>query len=321
MISSYNTLSDNEKKSYEIGVVFMSAKQDRILIFGAGVIGSMYAIKLIEAGFDVTLFAHANRFKSLRENGLQYKEKGTVRSIQVKVIDTLENDDVYDFIFVTVRYDRSESALFTLKENQSKNIVTMTSNSIGFSSWLDIVGDRLLPAFPGFGGQIIDGVLHARFQPKILGATAFGEINGEATERVEKLATLFKTAKLPYVIKKDMQSYLITHSVSDIALLSFLPAENKKTAETQKTARQITVTLKAYLRAIQQAGVSMDPPLLKIALKMPNLFLDLFFMAWLRTNMVRDMMLPDYANRANHEIGQLRNDLMKFLSQNEKHPV
>jgi Ketopantoate reductase len=302
----------------------MSVKQDRILIFGAGVIGSMYAIKLIEAGFDVSLFAHSNRFKSLRENGLQYKEKGKVRSIQVNVIDTLENDDVYDFIFVTVRYDRSESALLALKDNQSKNIVTMTSNSIGFSSWLDIVGDRLLPAFPGFGGQIIDGILHARFLPKIIAATAFGEMNGVVTERIENLAKLFKAAKLPYVIKKDMQAYLITHSVSDIAMLSFLHSENKiidkKTASNRRTARKITVTLKAYLRAIQKAGVSIDPPMLKMVLKFPNLFLDLFFMTWLRTKMVRDMMLPDYANSANHEIVQLSNDLMKFLSRNNIKP-
>ncbi|WP_139998542.1 ketopantoate reductase family protein [Paenibacillus paridis] len=299
----------------------MSAKQARILIFGAGVIGSMYAIKLIEAGFDVSLFAHSNRFKLLREHGLQYNEKGTVRSIQVNVIDTLENDDIYDFIFVTVRYDRSESALLALKDNQSKNIVTMTSNSIGFSSWLDIVGDRLLPAFPGFGGQIKDGVLHARFLPKFIAATAFGEINGVVTERVEDLAKLFNTAKLPYVIKKDMQAYLITHSVSDIAMLSFLHSENKvidkKTARTRKTARKITVTLKALLRAIQKAGVTIDPPMLKMVLKLPNLILDFLFMTWLRTNMVSDMMLPDYANNANNEIVQLRNDLMKFLSQND----
>jgi 2-dehydropantoate 2-reductase len=297
----------------------MLAKQDRILIFGAGVIGSMYAIKLIEAGFDVTLFAHSNRFKSLRENGLQYKEKGKVRSIQVNVIDTLANDDIYDFIFVTVRYDRSESALLALKDNQSKNIVTMTSNSIGFSSWLDIVGDRLLPSFPGFGGQIKDGVLHARFLPKFIAATAFGEINGVVTERIEKLATLFKTAKLPYVIKKDMQAYLITHSVSDIAMLSFLHSKNKiidkKTARIRKMARKITVTLKAHLRAIQKAGVLIDPPMLRMVLRFPNFFLDLFFMTWLRTKMVKDMMLPDYANNANNEIVQLSNDLMKFLSQ------
>ncbi|MNC52715.1 hypothetical protein D3C75_1020780 [compost metagenome] len=88
-----------------------------------------------------------------------------------------------------------------------------------------------------------------------------------------------------------MQAYLITHSVSDIAMLS--------------------------LRAIRKAGVSIDPPMLKMVLKFPNLFLDLFFMTWLRTKMVSDMMLPDYANSANNEIVQLSNDLMKFLSQND----
>ncbi len=40
-------------------------------------------------------------------------------------------------------------------------------------------------------------------------------------------------------------------------------------------------------------------------------------MTWLRTKMVRDMMLPDYANNAYNEIVQLSNDLMKFLSQND----
>ncbi|OKP97172.1 ketopantoate reductase family protein [Paenibacillus sp. P46E] len=299
----------------------MSAKQNRILIFGAGVIGSAYAIKFIEAGIDVTLFARSDRLKTLKENGLQYYEKGAVKSIKVNVIDTLEHDDVYDFIFVTVRYDQSESALLALKDNQSKNIVTMTNNSIGFSSWLDIIGDRLLPAFPGAGGQIKEGILYARFPPKILIATKFGEISGEVTERVENLAQLFKTAKLSCTIHKDMKSYLITHSVSDIALLSVLHVGNKiideKTVRTRKTAHQITLTLKTYLRAIQKAGVAIHPSVFKMVLKLPNWVLDLFFMIWLRTKMVKDMLLPDYANSANKEIVQLNNDLLKLLNQND----
>lgn len=299
----------------------MSVKQNRILIFGAGVIGSIYALKFIEAGLDVTMFARAYRFKTLKEKGLQYNEKGEVKSIKVNVIDTLENDDVYDFVFVTVRYDRSESALLALKDNQSKNIVTMISNSIGFSSWLDIVGDRLLPASPGVGGQIKEGILYARFPPKILMATTVGEISGLVTERLKNLVKLFEAAKLPYVIDKDMRAYLITHSVSDIAMLSFLNIDNKsmdyKTARTRQTAHKITTTLKAYLRAIQKAGVAINPSAFKMVLKCPNLILDFFFMIWLRTKMVKDMMLPDYASNANSETVQLNNDLLKLLSQND----
>ncbi|MFD1452671.1 ketopantoate reductase family protein [Oceanobacillus sojae] len=140
--------------------------KSRILIFGAGVIGSAYAIKFTEAGFDVTLFARSNRLIVLKEKGIQYNEKGEAKSIKVNAINTLENDDVYDFIFVTVRYEQSEAALLTLKDNKSKNIVTMMNNSAGLSLWQSILGDKLLPAFPGVGGQIKDGVLYARFPPK-----------------------------------------------------------------------------------------------------------------------------------------------------------
>ncbi|MHA7583202.1 ketopantoate reductase family protein [Paenibacillus vandeheii] len=302
----------------------MSVKQNRILIYGAGVIGSIYAMRFIEAGLDVTMFARSNRFVTLKEKGLQYNEKGTVKSIKVNVIDTLENDDIYDFIFVTVRYDRSESALLALQDNQSKNIVTMINNSIGFSSWLDMVGDRLLPALPGVGGQIKEGILFARFPPKILVTTVFGEISGLVTERVENLAKIFKTAKLPYTMNKDMKSYLITHAVSDIAMLSFLKIDNKiidlNTANNRKTAHQITHTLKTYLRAIQKAGVAITPSAFKMVLTCPDLILDLLFMIWLRTKMVKDMMLPDYASSANNEVVQLNNDLLKFLSQKDITP-
>ncbi|QLY77874.1 ketopantoate reductase family protein [Clostridium intestinale] len=296
----------------------MSIKQDKILIFGAGVIGSIYAIKFIEAGLDVTIFARSNRFKVLKENGLQYSEKGTVKSIKVNVIDKLENDDVYDFIFVTVHYDQSESALLALKDNQSKNIVMMTNTSMGFSTWQNIVGDRILPAFPGFGGQIKDGILYARFASKFLIATMFGEISGLETERVENLSKIFKTAKLPYTINKDMKAYLITHSISDIALLGGLYFENnindEKTAKTRQTAHKITITLKTYLRAIHKAGVDINPPVFRIMLKCPNFVLDFFFMIWLSTKMAKDMMLPDYANNATNEVVKLKNDLLKFLS-------
>ncbi len=210
-------------------------------------------------------------------------------------------------------------ALLALSDNQSKNIVTMTNNSTGFSTWLDIVGDRLLPAFPSVGGQIKDGILYARIPPKFLIATMFGEINGLETERVKNLAKLFKTAKFPYAINKDMKSYLITHSISDIALLGGLYFENKisneKTARTRKTAQQITITLKTYLRAIQKAGIDINPSAFKIVLKFPNFILKFFFMMWLRTKMVKDMMLPDYASNANNEVVKLNNDLLKFLSE------
>ena len=297
----------------------MSAIKNRVLIFGAGVIGSIYAIKFIEAGVDVTVFARSNRLKALQENGLQYNEKGVVKSIKVNVIGALKNDDIYDFVFVPVRYDQSELALLALKDNQSKTIVTMTNSSMGFSSWLDIVGDRLLPAFPGYGGQIQDGVLYARFLSKDLSPTRFGEIGGLETERTRKLVNLLEAAKLSSKIDKDMQGFLITHSISDIAMTGVLVQDGKiideKMLRSRKTARQITITLKTYIRAIQKAGVTINPSFFKTLIKCPNFILDFLFMLWLRTKMVKDMLSPDFAGSANRENVALEKDLLKFLSQ------
>ena len=42
----------------------------RILIYGAGVIGSLYAALFAEAGYDTSIYARGKRFEALRNNGL-----------------------------------------------------------------------------------------------------------------------------------------------------------------------------------------------------------------------------------------------------------
>ena len=48
----------------------------RILIFGVGVIGSLYTVLLEEAGYDVSVYAWGWRLESLTRDGLLYKRKG-----------------------------------------------------------------------------------------------------------------------------------------------------------------------------------------------------------------------------------------------------
>ena len=47
----------------------------RILIFGAGVIGSLYGALLAEAGYDVSIYARGRRLERLTQDGLLYKRK------------------------------------------------------------------------------------------------------------------------------------------------------------------------------------------------------------------------------------------------------
>ena len=46
----------------------------RILIYGAGVIGYLYAVLFAETGYDTSIYARGKRLEALRNNGLQYKK-------------------------------------------------------------------------------------------------------------------------------------------------------------------------------------------------------------------------------------------------------
>lgn len=46
----------------------------RIMILGAGVIGSIYAIKFANAGYDITLVARSNRLNQLEKKAYYTKK-------------------------------------------------------------------------------------------------------------------------------------------------------------------------------------------------------------------------------------------------------
>ena len=46
----------------------------RILIYGSGVIGSLYAVLLKETGYDTTIYARGHRLEVLQNQGLLYKK-------------------------------------------------------------------------------------------------------------------------------------------------------------------------------------------------------------------------------------------------------
>ena len=82
----------------------------RILVFGAGVIGSLYTALLAEAGHDVSVYARGRRLESLTQGGLLYKRKGKIRKAPVNILSRLEAEDRYDLVFLTVRENQLHAA-------------------------------------------------------------------------------------------------------------------------------------------------------------------------------------------------------------------
>ncbi len=55
----------------------------RVLIYGAGVIGSLYAALLSETGTEVTVYARGKRLQDLQSKGLLYKRNGRIETAKV----------------------------------------------------------------------------------------------------------------------------------------------------------------------------------------------------------------------------------------------
>ena len=94
----------------------------RILIYGAGVIGLLYAALFVESGVETAVYARGQRLEILRREGLRYERNGVIRTADVRALDMLRKDDLYDFIFLTVRENQLHEALTQLQENQSPHI-------------------------------------------------------------------------------------------------------------------------------------------------------------------------------------------------------
>jgi 2-dehydropantoate 2-reductase len=86
----------------------VTKKWMNILVYGAGVIGTLYAARLREAGYHVTVLARAQRLDEIERHGLvlQNMRYGSQLAISVATIDGLAPEAVYDLALISVRRDQ-----------------------------------------------------------------------------------------------------------------------------------------------------------------------------------------------------------------------
>ena len=185
----------------------------RILIYGAGVIGSLYAVLFAETGYDTSIYARGKRLEFLKKNGLLYKKNQNIRRAKATILGELSDNDAYDFILLTVRENQLYEALTELKNNKSNIIVTMVNSLDSYKKWEDIVGKgRILPAFPGAGGSINnDGILDAALTPRMIQSTTFAEISGNKSEKTKQFSKILRHAHIPYQKVVDMHMWQLCH--------------------------------------------------------------------------------------------------------------
>lgn len=290
----------------------------KILIYGAGVIGSLYAVKLAQANNQVILLARGKRLKDLRTNGLLYRKGLTLCRVQVTVVDAIAAEDRFDYVFLTVRAEQVHAALDALRENQSPTIVTMVNSLEPYQTWESIVGQgRILPAFPGAGGGLTGGVLEASLTPRLIQPTTFGEIDGTPTPRCTTLRRLFRQSGIPCRTVADMHAWQLCHLALVVPLADayYRDTEAPETVGQDKTIMEETARqLRTNFRRLHEGGVSLSPPSMNLVRFAPIPAMSVV-LRWVYNSPFADVFMYRHAMKARKEMEELHHALYAYLAQ------
>lgn len=287
----------------------------RILIYGAGVIGSTYAVYLSRSGCEVTVLARGLRLEALCQKGLLYRNGKAVQKAEVRFMEQLPSDDRYDYVFLTVRAGQVRHALEQLKDNISPTIVTMVNSLEDYSEWEDICGKgRILPAFPGAGGSIRDGILDAGLTPRLIQPTTFAEIDGSRTERIDMLKRILTRAGIPCQIVPDMHAWQICHLAMVVPLADayYLADDPKLVHRDKRVMRKTAQALHDNFIQLIIRGDTISPPKLNLFRLCP-VGLIVRILPYVYNSAFGDRFMYQHAMKAKEEMDALHQVFYRYL--------
>ena len=195
----------------------------KILVLGAGVIGTTYAWQLSQAGADVTLWIRPERKDAIEEEGLRldcidlrHGRRVINTMYRPAVLDTSIADDGYDLILVSVSADKLEPALELLSMRAGNTDVLFFQNTwVGPETFNQCLNpDQYFFGYPfkaggGRDAQVIRSVIFGHH----LAATLLGEKDGQFTPRLRRIHHLLAKAEMAPQLSRQIIPYLWTHYV------------------------------------------------------------------------------------------------------------
>ena len=228
----------------------------RVLVFGAGPLGSLMAARLHEAGHEVSLLARGQRLDDLKSHGvvLRDEESGAEEVAYVPVVDHFAPDDDYELVMVVMRKNQVDDILPVLAENQRvPTYLFMMNNAAGPESLVDAVGaDRVLLGFPLPGGSREGHVVNIVPVDEDNSYTVpIGEVDGRVRDRTRAVAEVLASMRGYDVdIRDDMDAWLKYHAC--VTILALGPAVCAAGIDMDRLARTRDLKILS-LRAMKEA--------------------------------------------------------------------
>jgi 2-dehydropantoate 2-reductase len=286
----------------------------KILFYGVGPLGSLYAARLQESGQDVSVLARGQRLIDIRKHGIVLEDAATGHrtTTRVNAVEKLDPKDVYDLVVVLMRKNKIAAILPALAKNQnSPNVLFMCNNVSGPDEMTNALArERVLLGFAGAGGYfkdhvVIYEVVSGRQQP-----TMFGELDGHTTTRAKQIVEAFKGAGFPVAFSNNMDAWLKTHAAEILPTAgAFYMAggDNYRLARTRDGLVLMVRSIIEGYRILNSLGVPITPSNHKIFNWIPEPLLIALMRKMLSTKTAETVMVG-HANAARDEMEQMAHE-------------
>jgi 2-dehydropantoate 2-reductase len=286
----------------------------KILVFGAGVLGSLYGAKLKECGYDVTVVARGQRYKDLKEHGIiiEYFDTGKQTASKVKVLDSMPAEDYYDLCLVPVQKTQLDSALKDLAVNKKiPSFLFMVNNAEGPQALFDALGkERVIMGFANAGGER-DGHI-VRLMIAKGKAVTMGEPDGRVSERLQQIASKFKAADIPVEFSRNMDAWLRHHValVGPLANAMYMAGScNYKLAENPAVIRKGLRGMREAIKVVEANGFPVEPRAIRLVFAIPEFILVPLARKIFKSELL-DIGGARHARNARKEMAKLNDELL-----------
>jgi 2-dehydropantoate 2-reductase len=238
----------------------------RILVYGAGNIGCLYAARLAATGRQVSILARGGRLRWLRERGivLEDSRSGRRTTTAIQAVEHLEPADPYELVLVVLPRHRVRQVLPALAASrETPSVMFFGNNAAGPAELVEALGgERVLLGFPGAAGFAEDDAIRylicsAREQP-----TTIGELDGRRSERIEAIVAALRDAGFPVAVCPRMDAWLKTHAAEmspTVNALYMCGGDRLRLARTRDGLVLMLRAIREGYRVLGRLGVPITP--------------------------------------------------------------
>ncbi|MBS0306126.1 MAG: hypothetical protein JSR43_12220 [Proteobacteria bacterium] len=290
----------------------------KIVVLGAGTLGTVYGVRLASVGHVITLVARGKRARVLREHGAKIENvlSGKHQTRYLPVVGDLQPDTKAALCLVVVRREQLLGLLPTLQEVQNIKRFLIMVNYAGDPLLLPSAsGDkRFVLGFPGVAGSIENGIVKYVDVPEQ--KTAIETPNTD-------IAVLLRNAGFPVALVKDMPSWLRRHAVFVTAIAGAryeVGADAHQLSSDDVRVRNLILAVREGWRAMDKVAVAPEPLALRMIFRWVPLPFAVKYWRKLLAPPRGEYYFARHSRNATGEMLALANDVRRIVS-NEEAPT